>query len=205
MDRDQQLEQLLREVRRLRSAVIALSVVAIAAGVIGATSAPSVVRAKGLVIVDDAGRERILLGAPTPVSATRTRRGAATSSLVFLGPDGADRVIVGESPQPQVQGHAVKRIAPAWGVVIHDPRGSERGGIAFLDSGRAVMALDYPTHDAIGMVVDDKTNSARLLLTYPTTAAPAAAAELVADPQSAHLTVNDIVGHNVVSLPANRR
>lgn len=202
MDDAAQLANLRREVKQLRAVVVAMLLAGAAVLAIGASSGPSVLRAKGLVIIDDQGRERILLGSPTPASAMRNRKGADTSSIVFLGEDGADRVIVGQSPQPLIQGHAGVRIAQAWGLVIHDPHGNERGGIAYLGSGRAAVMLDYPSHDAIGMVVDDKSSSARLLLAYPSSAkAPNPAAELEADVNGASLLLHDQTGRVSGTLP----
>ena len=121
-----------------------------------ATRGPGVLRATGLVIVDEQGREKILMGAPTPPSAGRTRKDGQTASLVFLGDDGADRVIIGQTPNPHFNGHTSKRRAENWGLIFADPKGNERGGIGFLGTGRASMALDRPNGDAVGMMVDDQ-------------------------------------------------
>ena len=126
-----------------------------------------VIRTRGVVIVDAEGRDRILIGAPVPVSADRNRKNAETPGAVFLGPDGADRLIVGESPGPMIDGRPSKRIAEAVGVTFHDPKGNERGGIGFLGNGRAAVVLDRAKGDAIGMMVDDATDFAGMLIAYP--------------------------------------
>jgi hypothetical protein len=133
----------------------------------GATRAPQVLRAKGLVIVDEQGREKILLGSPTPTSTSRLRKDAQTESLVFLGDDGSDRVIVGQTPNPYEAGQTSKRIAEGWGSLYFDPKGTERAGMGFLGNGRAAVVLDRPNGDALGMMVDDKSNYAGLIINYP--------------------------------------
>jgi hypothetical protein len=133
----------------------------------GAARGPQVLRARGLVIVDEGGREKILLGSPTPTSSNRLRKDAQTESLVFLGDDGSDRVIIGQTPDPYQAGQTSKRIAEGWGSLYFDPKGTERAGMGFLGNGRAAVVLDRPNGDAMGMMVDDKSNYAGLLINYP--------------------------------------
>ena len=134
---------------------------------VGATRGLQVLRAKGLIIVDEQGREKILLGSPVPVSSSRARKDAQTESLVFLGEDGSDRVIVGQTPDPYVAGQTSKRVAEGWGSLYLDPKGTERAGMGFLGNGRAAVVLDRPNGDALGMMVDDTSNYAGMLINYP--------------------------------------
>jgi hypothetical protein len=99
-----------------------------------AASSPSVLRAKGLVIEDSQGRVRVLLGSPLPMVPERIRQ-ATTTSMVFLDEEGHDRLTLGEEPEPQVAGKVsptMHRIAPGFGVVIHDGKGDERGTYGWL-------------------------------------------------------------------------
>ncbi|HEV2801968.1 MAG TPA: hypothetical protein VGW12_15940 [Pyrinomonadaceae bacterium] len=105
-------------------------------------SAPSILRARGLIIEDAQGRERILLGAPVPQVAGRKRKDAATG-LVFLGENGADRITLGDEPDPMVNGKVYPRRVPGVGILIHDPDGTERGGYGVLNDGSAVLTLDW--------------------------------------------------------------
>jgi hypothetical protein len=130
-------------------------------------SRSDVIRTRGVVIVDAEGRDRILIGAPVPVSVDRKRKNAETPGAVFLGADGADRLILGEAPGPMINGNASKRIAAAVGLTFHDPKGNERGGIGFLGNGRAAVVLDRASGDAVGMMVDDATDFAGMLIAYP--------------------------------------
>jgi predicted regulator of Ras-like GTPase activity (Roadblock/LC7/MglB family) len=134
-------------------------------------SRSDVIRTRGVVIVDAEGHDRILIGAPVPVSVDRKRKDAETAGAVFLGPDGADRLIVGEAPGPMIKGKSGTRIAAAVGLTLHDPKGNERGGIGFLGNGRAVVALDRASGDAVGMMVDDATDFAGIAIAYPAPAA----------------------------------
>lgn len=126
---------------------------------------PAYLRVRGLTVVDSQGRARILLGAPAETIGRR-RKDATTASLVILGPQGQDRVILGEAPNPVIHGKVGQRIAPAYGVTIHDSTGQERGGMCFLDNGRGVIALDRQNQDAVEMVVNDKSGFAGLTMNY---------------------------------------
>lgn len=125
-----------------------------------------VLRAKGLIIEDEAGRERILLGAPVPSVRNRVRTDPArvkelwakrfpkeymdwykdyqhaTNGLLILDEKGFDRIAVGDPvPDPNIG----KRIGPSTGVVINDEKGFERSGYGLLkvkDRYRVVLGMD---------------------------------------------------------------
>jgi hypothetical protein len=103
-----------------------------------------VLRARGLVIEDREGRQRILLGAPVPKRSGRLRQDE-TVGLLVLGENGTDRVALGApTPDPQSGGTVSRRIGAAAGLMVADKNGNERGGFAVLDNdGRAVLGLDY--------------------------------------------------------------
>jgi len=106
---------------------------------------PGVLRVKGLIIEDSAGRERILIGAPVPTVQGRKRQDN-TVGVVVIGENGADRLALGTPvPAPQIQGAVGQRIGNATGFVMNDENGDERGGFGVLDNdGRATFGLDYP-------------------------------------------------------------
>lgn len=159
------IHQLERQVRRQR---LALSAVALgAAGVLLAAVAPipGTITARAIRIVDAEGNPRILIGAPTP-NEGRDRKDAQTASLVVLGPDGKDRVILGEEPTPRMDGTSYPRVAAAYGLVLHDRNGSERGAMSYLDNGRGVIALDRPGGDAVEMVTNEESGFAGLTINY---------------------------------------
>ena len=125
-----------------------------------------VLRVRGLIIEDDQGRERILIGSPIPAAKNRVRtdlnrvreiwgkrfpekymewyRGYQNdmSRLLILDANGFDRVAVGDPvPDPNVG----KRIAPSRGLVINDEEGFERSGYGLLkveNQYRVVLGMD---------------------------------------------------------------
>lgn len=82
------------------------------------------------------------------------------------------RVCLGQTPAPVVNGMAVgARIGNGdnYGVVLYDPHDDERGGMVFIgDASRAAVVLDrpWPSADAIGLMVDDKTGFPGLEVMY---------------------------------------
>lgn len=163
---DQRLERLERTVRRQRIALSAMVLAGAAALLTAfAPTAPGTIEAQGIRIVDAQGKPRILIGAPPP-AAGRQRQDAQTASIVVLGPDGADRLVLGEAPAAFVGGKAYPRIASSYGLVIHDAKGNERGAFGFLDNGRAVLSLDRPGGDAVLLTANDQTGFAGLVVNY---------------------------------------
>ena len=117
----------------------------------GGAATDDVIRARGLIIEDEVGRERILIGAPVPEAVNRLRTDEArvrevwapgfpdadaymgyyedysheTTGMLILSEDGFDRLVVGDPvPDPNIG----RRIAPSTGMVINDERGFERMG-----------------------------------------------------------------------------
>lgn len=132
-----------------------------------AAAEDQVLRARGLVIVDEAGRERILIGAPIPDADNRVRTDMARvediwgprfprayidefyptyrhrmHGMLVLDENGFDRIALGDSvPDPNIG----QRVGPASGVLINDAEGFERSGYALLDVDsvyRVVLGLD---------------------------------------------------------------
>ena len=139
-----------------------------------ARGSASILRVRGLVIEDRLGRPRILLDAPFPAVKERKRQDSTTTSIVFLDEQGHDRLTLGEEPEPQVDGKVLKtvhRIAPGFGVVIHDGAGNERGAYGWLANGRALITLDRPGLEGWAAVVDDKTGFAGMRIEYPASVA----------------------------------
>jgi hypothetical protein len=129
--------------------------------------ADQVIRARGIVIVDDAGRERILIGAPIPEAKNRLRtnlkrvdsawagrfpKGAymkyygtyrnALSGMLVLDEHGVDRVAIGDSLSDPNIG---RRIGSSVGLLINDANGFERSGLGLLTvngTDRMVLGLD---------------------------------------------------------------
>jgi hypothetical protein len=197
--------RLQREVGRLRVLVIIalLAVIALAAlAFLRKSDAPSkpgtILRAQGLVITDAQGRDRILIGAPVPASKDRTRKDDASDSILFLGKTGADRVALGQLPTLHVNGKTYKRRGndDNYGMTLYDTKGSERGGMAFMGTGRVGIALDRatPPYEAIGRMVDDKEGFAGMYINYGDPTARGSAIELGTDARSGHIQLNGTDG-----------
>ncbi len=166
---DERIRQLERSVRSLRLGAALLAsvlVFTVFAAFRPASDDDQVLRARGLVIVDEEGRERILLGAPIPAAAHRVRTDlervaeiwAPTfppkymeyykeyrhdmNGLLVLDENGFDKVAIGASLPDLAFG---KRIAPINGMIVNDDRGFERTGYGVLkvnDNTRVVLGLD---------------------------------------------------------------
>ncbi len=163
------LEKKVRRFRRICLFQIALlTVVGIFATTrsIEARADSSILRTQGLIIEDAQGRARVILGSPFPVLKERKRHDEPTEAMVFLDEQGHDRLILGEAPDPNLNGKIAKRIAPSFGIVIHDTKGNERGGFVYLANGRVSLGLDRPEQDGWGAMIDDKTGFAGTVTFY---------------------------------------
>lgn len=137
---------------------------------VAAQTRPEILTVRGLVIEDDQGRPRILLGAPFPAVKQRIRQDARTTSILFLDANGHDRLTLGEELQPQIGGKVpvdMHRIASGFGVVLHDDRGDERGAYSWLSNGRALITLDRPGAEAFAAMVNDRTGETKVSLEFP--------------------------------------
>ncbi len=128
-----------------------------------APAAPhDILRARGLVIEDADGRERILIGAPVPKAASRVRTDMAkvnqawgkrfpnldwyktvnnsANGILILDENGFDKIAIGDpTPDPNIG----RRIAPAVGIQINDQEGFERTGWGYFPAkDRVVLGLD---------------------------------------------------------------
>lgn len=167
-----------RAIRRLQAYAALTTVALVVLFVRTATPADDVLRVRGLVIEDEAGRERILIGAPVPEAANRVRTDTArlrelwgpehpdieaymdsyqdynhgANGLVILNEDGFDRLILGEDgPDP----HSGRRIAPVTGLLVHDRSGFERGGFGVFpaENGDLVaLGLDTSRGEALSLI-----------------------------------------------------
>lgn len=178
---DERLRRLESQVRFLRlfcAAQITLLVMVAAGFLMHPAEAKidaNIIHARGLVIEDAQGRPRMLLGAPFPAAAGRKRQDAGSAALLFLNESGADRLLIGGDIPVQVGGKVLPNHravqGEAYGITLMDGQGNERGGFGFTalpsGGGRATLALDRPTGDAWGALVDDNSGFAGMLFNYP--------------------------------------
>ncbi|WP_420614908.1 hypothetical protein [Candidatus Palauibacter sp.] len=148
-----EMQQVMRTIRWLQGYAILASIALVVLFVRNGVEEEDVLRARGLIIEDEVGRERILIGAPVPEAANRVRTDDArvrevwaprfpeaymdyyqdyshdTNGMLILSEDGFDRLVVGDpTPDPNIG----RRIAPATGMVINDDQGFERSGYGVL-------------------------------------------------------------------------
>jgi len=124
-----------------------------------------VLRTKGVIIEDQAGHARILIGTPIPSTGSRQRQDSMDGMLI-LDAAGLDRVAVGApASAPFVRGKLYPRVSALSGVIVNDTQGNERGGIGVLDNGRAIVALDRVASEAIGMSADAASGATALTIT----------------------------------------
>lgn len=165
-DRIATLERQVRHQRRIFGVVATFGAVALLGGFVAPTR--DVIRTRGIVIVDDQGRERILIGAPIPVSGNRLRTDMARAErtwasrfpdpkqymrwyagyrhtmhgMLVLDEQGQDRLAIGDStPDPNIG----KRIGASTGIIVNDAQGFERTGYGMLTvagKDRVVLGLD---------------------------------------------------------------
>jgi hypothetical protein len=103
------------------------------------------VKAKKFVVVDDDGKDRVIIGRPGG------ELGKDASGVFVYDPNGKLRVSTA-SPQPDPPGLGQRR-EPASGLLIYDTTGGERGGFGTLNDGTVVCMLDGKDHEAVGMAV----------------------------------------------------
>ena len=121
-----------------------------------------IIRTRGIIVIDETGRDRILIGAPVPNSDNRIRSSFdkakmtwgkrfpsfdwyknldnASNGMIILDEHGYDKITIGDPvPDPNIG----KRIGPSVGVAINDNEGFERSGWGFIpDKNRIVFGLD---------------------------------------------------------------
>jgi hypothetical protein len=155
LKRPEQTQRLERELRLWRAAA-ALGLISVVLGSCATgkrTPAPAidstmVLRVRGIIIEDEQGRPRILLGAPTPTVKERKRADASTG-MVVLGPDGSDRLQLGNVGGPQMGGMVQQRMSPATGLMVNDDKGDERAGFGVFENGQAGWGLDFPGGEGV--------------------------------------------------------
>jgi hypothetical protein len=179
---DDTIASLRRSIRRLQLVTGGLTFVTLAAGLSAfRAQAPTVLRARGIIIEDAQGRERILIGAPVPYAKNRVRTDTArvrqawsnrypdpnqymgfyatyrngTNGMIVLDERGFDRLAVGDSvPDPNIG----KRIGPSDGIVINDSAGFERTGYGLLKVSKYRVSLGMDSErgeEGIGLMLDD--------------------------------------------------
>ncbi len=142
-------------------------------------SADKVIKTRGIIIVDDQGRERILLGAPIPAAKNRVRTDLArvkelwgkrfpakyldwykeynhhVNGMLVLDQNGFDRLVVGDQVTDPNIG---KRIGTQTGLIFNDEEGFERGSFGLIkvkDKYRVALGMDYKGKEGATLSLHD--------------------------------------------------
>ncbi len=141
---------------------------------------PGIIRAKGIVIEDEQGRDRILIGAPVPFSKNRVRTDTnlvrkywakafgsdsdqymkwyndyynGAEGFVVMNENGFDRVLVGDKLADPNTG---KRMFQSAGILWNDTEGWELGGAGVNTTkdgkSRSVMGVDDKDGEAVHII-----------------------------------------------------
>lgn len=144
--------------------------------------------AKGIVIFDEEGKERILIGAPVPKTKHRIRDNYDKAmeawadefapeyrewykeyshenyGMLILDEKGYDRLAIGSpTPDPNIG----KRLGPATGIEINDEQGFERSGYGLMKvngKNRVVLGLDNDNGtEGMSLILSDEGNTGLFL------------------------------------------
>lgn len=182
-ERIKQIERSLR-IQQICTSIFASILVVILIFSFKPKEEPDILRAKGIVLVDSLGRERILIGAPVPYTQHRVRTNMdkaiaawaenygvenfknyyskldhSANGIIILDENGYDRIAIGNNvPDPNIG----TRIGKGTGVVLNDERGEERSGYNVLNvkgQNRVALGLDRDngTEGIIVGVLEDGT------------------------------------------------
>ncbi len=131
--------------RRIRLLSIASLLIVVVALIAATAPQDDVIRARGLVIIDSDGRDRLVLGAPIgDVSSDEKLRDAI--GLVVLDSMARLHVAIGANRPLVVPGggSGMRAGGLSAGLTVYDPLdGRERGGFGVYSDGRANICLDY--------------------------------------------------------------
>ncbi|HEX8287646.1 MAG TPA: hypothetical protein VF556_06625 [Pyrinomonadaceae bacterium] len=125
-----------------------------------ADSSDKIIKTRGIIVVDEQGRERVLIGAPIPQAKNRVftdktkalaawkdkipekaaqqywdnfdKLQKASIGMLVLDENGFDRVVIGDQLPDANTG---KRIGSATGITIHSDKGFERAGFGTIKVG----------------------------------------------------------------------
>jgi hypothetical protein len=153
------LERLERSQRRLRLMTSVVGLALLTVGLLAAQSEPQsepkVLRARGLVLEDAEGRERIVLGAPMP-------DGRQYFGMKILSSDGAEQFGLGLKPDGSVgMGFDTK-------LGVGDPRNRERLNMGVTATGQGwIRFLDNRTRARLRIALDSLDVPAVQFLDWP--------------------------------------
>lgn len=189
LERLNEVEKRYKDLKRAFSGFVFMLVVGIVSLGFMDMGKPDIIRAKGIIIEDEKGKDRILVGAPIPFSKERVRTDTSlvrkywaskifpkspdtfmkfyksyyhsTIGLVIMNEDGFDRVLLGDKLADANTG---KRNFEASGISWNDKFGFELGGAGVNTTkegkSRGVIGLDDANGEALHLVaLEDGTKA----------------------------------------------
>lgn len=197
METSHDLVARVRRVERLGFGLLLLGVIGIAGCLASARSRAASddgwLHVRGVIVEDELGRPRVVLGAPIGKLAGRVRSDE-TTGLIVLSPEGRDVLELGRVGGPQMGGIVQARVSPATGLTFADARGNERGGMGLFDNGQAGWGLDYDGGEGLVALVDPARKIAGFVLQAPSGENTQRAA-LLTTPDGTTFELDDGVGH----------
>lgn len=179
LERLERMEKKYHQLRLMFTGLIAIIFIAIAGLSFNEKSTYDIIRARGIVIEDSLGRDRILIGAPIPVSKNRVRTDTnlvrkywaknykdpdlfmqwyrdykhSAVGMVVMNENGFDRVQLGDKLSDPNTG---KRMFESAGLLWNDREGWEKGGAGVNTTAdgasRSVIGLDDSDGEAVHLV-----------------------------------------------------
>jgi hypothetical protein len=167
---EEKLKILQRQVNQLKFLLAVICIPAILLFIYSFSDKDSqneIIRVKGIIVEDEAGRERIIIGAPLPFAKNRARTDTnkikskwavgmgpkymsyyrtynhSSNGIAILDENGWDRIVIGDPVPDPIIGN---RIGPSTGLVFNDDKGLERSGYGLLNVNsqlRVVLGLDH--------------------------------------------------------------
>lgn len=177
VEKFKQLEQKLKLQQRIFGCIVGIAIVAILCFGFTQNNNFNIIKAKGIIIQDSTGKDRILIGAPIPFSKDRVRTDTAlvrkywgkeyedqeqqymqwyanyrntANGMVVLNEHGFDRLQLGDQLSDPNIG---KRQFEMAGLIWNDQQGWERGGLGVNTtnngSSRSIIGVDNEHGEAV--------------------------------------------------------
>lgn len=179
LEKLQQIEKRYRNLKYLLAGFITITVITLISFRYIHVKKSDIIRVKGIIVEDENGKDRILIGSPVPHSKYRVRTDSSLvrkywasqfknpdeymewykgyknslNGIVFMNEEGFDEVLVGENLSDANVG---KRMFECNGIIWNNKKGWERGGagVNTTDDGksRPTIGLDDDSGEALHMI-----------------------------------------------------
>lgn len=164
----QQVENRYRNMKRMLLGFVSITLIILLSFGFTQTEKFGIIRAKGIIIEDENGKDRILIGAPIPASKDRVRTDSgkvrkywasqfdnpdeymgwykkyknSSNGIVFMNKEGFDEVLVGED---LADANAGVRMFKLSGILFNNKKGWERGGagVNTLENGKTRQGIGF--------------------------------------------------------------